>query len=169
MSAFRRAHHHVLALPLILWPFFLLLVPSCTNEKRLTADEKAGLEAIAFNRILLRNALEEGKSEDLAQFLSDSVVWMSGEFARVIKGRGAVQEAYRKYFLQNEIKISIQEAQVDFAGDKAFEWGSWQYATRQVSTGLAASPASTHYMIVWRPEAGGTWKIYRLIYSMVRD
>lgn len=151
------------------WLLVLFLNASCSNQKRLTADEKAGVEAIAFNRILLRKALEEGRSEDLGQFLSDSVVWMSGEFAQVIKGRKAVEEAYRKYFLQNEIKISIQEAQVDFAGDKAFEWGSWQYAARQVSTGLSTSPASTHYMIVWRPEAGGAWKIYRLIYSMVRD
>ena len=152
--------------------FFLHVVAgymAYSSAGRLSPDEKASLEMLDFNRLQLRTALENGAAEDLLPFLSDSVIWMSGEYPQVLKGKTKVVDTYRRFLLHHEVRMSFQVHKVDLAADCAIEWGSWDYALRQVSTGERTPPAPTHYLIVWERSDGGQWKISKLIYSVVRS
>jgi uncharacterized protein (TIGR02246 family) len=127
--------------------------PSATPDTR-AADE-------ATLRALIKEWSASAQAKDSAKFVGfyadDATVMLAN--APDVKGLPAIREALPAMMQDPAFALSFEPDNVVVArsGDLAYETGTYSMTT----TGADKKPAteSGHYVVVWRKQPGGTWKV----------
>lgn len=116
-------------------------------------------EELAALRSAFSAALVAGDGEAVAAMYTDDGVLLPP--GREVRGK----ERIGRYFTSGrdyvQVAHSMIPAEVHVDGGTAYEIGTWSSTTRR--EGQEAVTASERYLLVWRREPGGAW---RIVYDM---
>ena len=108
-------------------------------------------------------AMNSGKYGDVAVLYADDAIVLPPE-AAVVKGNAAIKEFWSGMaaFKPTDWKLATEEVEVH--GDVAIETGT--YSLKLTPPGAKEAIADNgKYMVVWKRQSDGSWKIYRDMYS----
>lgn len=131
------------------------------------ADRPADIKAIEKLRETDLKASKIGDTDTLLSLMSDDIVLIYPD-REPLKGIGEMRksmEAYRKELENIEIiQYSIVFEELLFAGDYAFEWGSYHHKYKIKNTKDELEEKGK-LMRILRREADGYWKVIRSIWN----
>ncbi len=126
-------------------------------------DPAAVRRAIDSANAALTDAFSKGDAMALAaHYESDGAIMMPNGPAW--KGRAAIEENGKGMFGEialSDMKLTTEDVVV--SGDLAVETGT--YALKVTEKGGKAVPDNGKYIVVWRRQADGSWKIHRDIWN----
>jgi len=76
----------------------------------------------------------------------------------ILKGRRAIEELYKQFFQMGMKDIAFTTIEVGGSGDTAYEIGKTK--VRIQPEGQAAMMDSTKYLVIWKRQADGAWKVH---------
>jgi uncharacterized protein (TIGR02246 family) len=82
----------------------------------------------------------------------------------IVKGRQAIEELYKKFFQMGMKEIVLTTIEVGGSGDTAYEIGKTK--VRIQPEDQAAMTDSTKYLVIWKRQAVGTWKVHVDIWNV---
>jgi uncharacterized protein (TIGR02246 family) len=82
----------------------------------------------------------------------------------IVKGRKAIEEFYKKLFQMGFKEGVLTTIEVGGSGDTAYEIGKSKILIQP--EGQAAIQDSTRYLVIWKHQADGTWKVHVDIWNM---
>ena len=82
----------------------------------------------------------------------------------IVKGRQAIEEFYKKLFQIGMKEGVLTTIEVGGNGDTAYEIGKSK--VRIQPEGQAAIQDSTRYLVIWKHQSDGTWKVHVDIWNM---
>jgi uncharacterized protein (TIGR02246 family) len=153
--------------------FLLFTVASCAAPAK--APEAAAATTTAVDPVVLKDAIQAREKEWSAAFLAGNAAGIaalytddgasiesSGEWSR---GRAGIAKQLQVQFdtLTPTAREDIAEEVIP-AGDYALEIGHYSYQGTG-KTSKAAHSASGRYMVLWRKDADGVWRLHRDIGS----
>jgi uncharacterized protein (TIGR02246 family) len=119
------------------------------------------LQTIEHQRQQWTAAVNARDVDRYLELLTEDIVWLPpGQPA--LSGRRAFESWVRPFFERFSYEFVITEAEVQLAGDWAVERGTFQTKMRAQDDGQSGDHAGT-YLVLWRREPGGTWRIERYI------
>jgi uncharacterized protein (TIGR02246 family) len=83
-----------------------------------------------------------------------TVVPPNGE---IVKGKQGIEELYKKFFQMGVKEIVMTIIEVGGSGDTAYELGKSK--VRVQPEGQAAMMDSTRYLVIWKRQVAGNWKV----------
>jgi uncharacterized protein (TIGR02246 family) len=110
-------------------------------------------------------AHEEGDAEALAALVTDqAVLWGPG--MDEVSGREGLRAAAEGMFSAMSISdFEIQSRELTVHGDIAYELAT--YSETVTYQGAEPSAVTGRYLIVWRKEADGAWRVHRNMFHFV--
>jgi uncharacterized protein (TIGR02246 family) len=107
-------------------------------------------------------AFNKGDHEAVAAHYTEDAAVLPPEAAR-IDGRLNIQKFWKGAIEAGLADLTLKAVEVEASGDWAFEVGELSFSAP--GTGSARSTASGKYIVVWKKEADGTWRLYRDIWN----
>lgn len=132
-----------------------LLVPRalCAQD-----DVAAVRRAIDAQNQAWAEATKAGDAAAIARIFADSGVELSLRAGKTWKGRAAIQELFTQMYQNpHATDAVVQTDQVILDGPTAIEYGHYRF-TYPPKDGQP-QVESGHYVVVWRRQADGTWRI----------
>ena len=137
---------------------------TAVNDSAATAtapvvDAAAVRAAIEQQNARMVDALQKGDTAAIGSlYTDDAVVMMAGQpawngRAEMMRNGGAMLQAV------TFSDVKFQTSSVDVAGDYAIETGTLQLTL--TPKGGKPAPDKGKYVVVWKKQADGTWKVYR--------
>lgn len=122
-------------------------------------DDMAGVRrAIDAQNLAWAEATKAGDAAAIARIFADSGVELSLRSGRTSKGRAAILEQFTQiYRSPHATDALVQTDQVILDGPTAIEYGHYRF-TYPPKDGQP-QVESGHYVVVWRKQADGTWRI----------
>lgn len=121
-------------------------------------DLAAARRAIDAQNQAWVEATKAGDAAAIARIFADSGVELSLRAAKTWKGRAAIQELFTQIYRNpHATEAVVQTDQVILDGPTAIEYGHYRFTyppkdgQPQVDSG--------HYVVVWRKQADGSWRI----------
>jgi uncharacterized protein (TIGR02246 family) len=121
-------------------------------------DMAAVRRAIDAQNQAWAEATKAGDAAAIARIFADSGVELSLRAGKTSKGRAAIQELFTQMYQNpHATEAVVQTDQVILDGPTAIEYGHYRFTyppkdgQPQVDSG--------HYVVVWRKQADGTWRI----------
>ncbi len=81
-----------------------------------------------------------------------------------IKGKQAIEEYYRTLFQMGMKDVVLTTIEVEGSGGTVYEIGKTR--VRIQPEGQEAIQDSSKYLVIWKHQADGTWKVYVDIWSL---
>ena len=132
-----------------------LLVP---RAMRAQDDLAAARRAIDAQNQAWAEATKAGDAAAIVRIFADSGVELSLRAGKTWKGRGAIQELFTQMYQNpHATDAVVQTDQVILDGPTAIEYGHYRF-TYPPKDGQP-QVESGHYVVVWRRQADGTWRI----------
>ena len=126
-----------------------------------------------FDAVQVRKSIEEANarySEAIRQGNLDGAVALYTDDATmvppdgdIVKGKQAIEELYKKFFQMGMKDIAFTTIEVGGSGDTAYEIGKTK--VRIQPEGQAAIIDSTKYLVIWKRQADGAWKVHADIWN----
>jgi uncharacterized protein (TIGR02246 family) len=121
-------------------------------------DMAAVRRAIDAQNQAWAEATKAGDAAAIARIFVDSGVELSLRSGRTWKGRAAILEQFRQIYQNpHATEAVVQTDQVILDGSTAIEYGHYRF-TYPPKDGQA-QVESGHYVVVWRKQTDGTWRI----------
>lgn len=145
---------------IILAGVLVLAIPSrVMGSDDPTAKAQAAIEkaTAAFEA-----AFEAGKPEALAMmYTEDAIVFPPA--AEMVKGREAIAALWKETMGSGVKKVDLVTLDVGVSGDLAHETGTVVLSI--TPEGKGSITVSAKYLVVWKRQADGSWKIHRDIWN----
>jgi uncharacterized protein (TIGR02246 family) len=81
----------------------------------------------------------------------------------ILRGKQAIEELYKKFLQMGMKDIAFTTIEVGGGGDTAYEIGKTK--VRIQPEGQAAILDSTKYLVIWKRQADGAWKVHADIWN----
>lgn len=121
-------------------------------------DVAAVRRAIDAQNQAWAEATKAGDAAAIARIFADSGVELSLRAGKTWKGRAAIQELFTQMYQNpHATDAVVQTDQVILDGPTAIEYGHYRF-TYPPKDGQP-QVESGHYVVVWRRQADGTWRI----------
>ena len=131
-----------------------------------TASTDAGAvrQAIDAANAKFVEAMKRGDTIAIAEnYTEDAIVMPQG--TESWRGREAIRKGFGGMLTQSTVKeFSMKTDDVTVAGDIAVESGTYE-ETAQAKSGGQETKDKGKYMVVWKRQADGSWKIVRDIFN----
>ncbi len=129
-----------------------VVVTACSRAPQKDPPEVRRAIAEANARIV--SAVHRGDADAVAnEFTTDAVMFPAG--AEPVRGREAIGRVFHSLIESARVTdLSITSVEVESSGDLAFETGM-----NSITAGGKTVPGK--YVVVWKRDPGGAWKIYR--------
>ena len=125
--------------------------------KNIVADEQETVRILAQISSQFSAAYVQGDIDKLISFYTDDAVIFPGN-SDLIKGK----EAIRKYWTQPPGRIvshhKITSVEIKIIGEFAYDYGYYEISGS--NNGEAWGPNYGKYLIVWKQEKDGSWKMH---------
>ena len=121
-----------------------------------------------FNVVQVRKSIEEADAKysqaiqqgnvagAVAAYTDDAT--MLPPDGQMIKGKQAIEELYRRFIQIGMKEVTLTTLEVGGNGDMAYEIGKTR--VRIQPEGQPGITDSTKYLVVWKRQADGTWKVH---------
>jgi uncharacterized protein (TIGR02246 family) len=108
-------------------------------------------------------AIREANVADVADVytVDATIIPPDGE---IVRGKSAIEEFYKKLFQIGMKEGVLTTIEVGGSGDTAYEIGKSKVLIQP--EGQAAIQDSTRYLVIWKHQADGTWKVHVDIWNM---
>lgn len=121
-------------------------------------DMAAVRRAIDAQNQAWAEATRAGDAAAISRIFADSGVELSLRAGKTWKGRAAIQELFTQMYQNpHATEAVVQTDQVILDGPTAIEYGHYRF-TYPPKDGQP-QVESGHYVVVWRKQADGTWRI----------
>ena len=121
-----------------------------------------------FDAVQVRKSIEEACAKYSAAIREGNVAGVVDAYTvdatlvppdgEILKGKQAIEELYRKFFQMGMKDIAFTTIEVGGSGDTAYEIGKTK--VRIQPEGQAAMMDSTKYLVIWKRQADGAWKVH---------
>lgn len=137
--------------------------PPATATLSSAADPAAVRQAIDSNNARFSAAMVKGDTSVLASIYAEDAVMM-GANEKAVRGRNEIAKSMAAMHAQMKLPAFELKAQdVIVSGDHAIETGT--YSMTMQPTGAKAITDVGKYLVVWKHQPDGSWKIIRDIYN----
>jgi uncharacterized protein (TIGR02246 family) len=108
-------------------------------------------------------AIQEGNLAGVVAGYTDDATMVppNGE---LIKGKQAIEEYYRTLFQMGMKEVVLTTIEVEGSGGTVYEIGKTKVRIRP--EGQEAIQDSSKYLVIWKRQADGTWKVHVDIWSL---
>lgn len=123
------------------------------------AEARAAIEAAnaKFSSVFAR-----GDASALAEmYTPDAILFPPGE--NMLQGNVPIGQFWKKSHDGGVASVKLTTTDVERAGDAAWETGKVELVLR--AEGKPDSSASAKYLVVWKQQADGSWKLHRDIWN----
>ena len=127
-----------------------------------------------FDVVLVRKSIDEACAKYSAAIREGNVAGIADVYTvdatlvppdgEILKGKQAIEELYKKFFQMGMKDIAFTTIEVGGSGDTAYEIGKTK--VRIQPEGQAAIRDSTKYLVIWKRQADGTWKVHVDIWNV---
>jgi uncharacterized protein (TIGR02246 family) len=128
---------------------------SCTRPE--TFDVAQVKKSIEAEIAKYSEAIREGKVADVSDVYTDDATMLPPD-GEMIKGKQAIEELYKKLLQMGMKEIVLTTIELGGSGDTAYEIGKTN--VRIQPEGQAAVIDSTKYLVIWKRQSTGTWKVH---------
>lgn len=139
---------------------FMFLQFSCTAPQ--TFNEAQVLQAIQEEISSYSNALREGDLPRVLDSYMDEAVVIPPD-GDMIRGKKAIGEMYQALWQLGMKEVTLTTIEIGGCGDIAYEIGRTKVQIQP--EGMKAMSDSTKYLVVWKRQPDGKWKVYADIYN----
>jgi len=108
-------------------------------------------------------AIREGNLAGVVAVYTDDATMVPPD-GEIVKGKQEIEELYRKIFQMGVKEIVLSTIEVGGSGDTAYEIGKTK--VRIQPEGQAAMIDSTKYLVIWKRQADGIWKVHVDIWNV---
>jgi uncharacterized protein (TIGR02246 family) len=144
---------HIVAVVLVAG--FSLAQLSCARPQTFDATEvKKSIEA---ENAKYSQAIREGNVAGALAAYTDDAMALPPD-GQMIKGKQAIEELYKRFFQIGMKEVTLITLEVGGSGDVAYEIGKTK--VRIQPEGQTATTDSTKYLVIWKRQADGTWKVH---------
>jgi len=139
---------------------FLLAQLSCSSSE--TFDVIKVQKSIEESSAKYSQAIREGNLAGVVDGYTVDATMIPPD-GEIVKGKQAIEEMYTKLFQMGMKDITFTTIEVGGSGDTAYEIGKTK--VRIQPEGQAAMIDSTKYLVIWKRQADGTWKVHADIWN----
>ena len=143
----------------LIGPYFLFIASlglfSCVRPEPFdVAQTKKSIE-VEISKY--SKAIQEGNVAGVvAAYTDDAVLLPPG--GEMIRGKQAIEELYTKFLQTGMKEVALTTIEVGGSGDTAYEIGKTK--VRIQPEGQEVITDSTKYLVVWKRQVNGTWKVH---------
>jgi uncharacterized protein (TIGR02246 family) len=134
------------------------------TQEKAAVDVAAVRQAIEATNARLIADFKEGDAAGVAShYTADGVIMAPS--APAMRGPAAITSGLGELFKQitvTNFQLAVEEVSV--TGDVAVETGTWQM-TVQPKAGGPPAPDNGKYIVVWKQQSDGSWKLHRDIWN----
>ena len=128
---------------------------SCTRPQTFNVMEvKKSIEA---ENAKYSEAIREGNVAGALAAYTDDATALPPD-GQMIKGKQAIEEMYKRYIQIGMKEVTLITLEVGGSGGVAYEIGKTK--VRIQPEGQPAMTDSTKYLVIWKRQADGTWKVH---------
>jgi len=137
---------------------------SSSSDIRGRAD--GDVEAISQARETLFGAFNATDLDNFMAAIADDVVFMTHGGPPSIVGKRAVRSSYKEFFERGPFipNVTFSSDEVVLSGDWAFNRGTW-VIIRTYKRSVRRERLESSYVMIWRRQPEGMWKLARLIWN----
>ena len=149
-----------LAFGTCLCAFGLLALTAITRA----SEDPAAVARAAIEKVnaAFEAEFEAGKPEALAaMYTEDAIAFPPG--AEMVKGRQSIAQLWKETMGSGVKKIDLMTLDIGVSGDVAHETGTVQLTITPEGKGSITGLAK--YLVVWKRQPDGSWKIHRDIWN----
>ena len=151
--------------PLIIVMFLLgtsLVQLSCSRHETFdTAQIRKSIEEVNAK---YSEAIKEGNLAGAVAGYTDDATMVPPD-GGLIKGRKAIEEYYRTLFQMGMKEVVLTTVEVEGSGGTVYEIGKTR--VRIQPEGQQAIQDSSKYLVIWKRQADGTWKVHVDIWNLI--
>lgn len=138
----------------LLLSYFLL---SCTTPSIEKTDPEVAKKAIqAANREYMQAYEKSEAARIAALFAEDGVVLQAN--IEPIRGKSLIERQFINLFDQSRFTdVRFKTTSIEVGQDMASEYGTYSFSVQPL--GLTPAAVSGSYLVVWKKQNDGTWKI----------
>jgi uncharacterized protein (TIGR02246 family) len=127
----------------------LMSLPAAAEDVRAVIDKSNAAWTTAFNA---------GDAAGIAALYSETAMLLPPD-ATQIQGRPAIQDTFQAWIDGGLKDIVFETVEVEASGDLAYEIGL--YLVKVPAENDQMITATGNFLIVWKKEADGVWRMYR--------
>jgi uncharacterized protein (TIGR02246 family) len=144
---------HIVAVVLVAG--FSLAQLSCARPQTFDATEvKKSIEA---ENAKYSQAIREGNVTGALAAYTDDATALPPD-GQMIRGKQAIEEMYKRFLQIGMKEVTLITLEVGGSGDVAYEIGKTK--VRIQPEGQPSMTDSTKYLVIWKRQADGTWKVH---------
>ncbi len=133
-------------------------------SKERTGGVREARAAIEAANAKFSEALERGDAKALAAMYTPDAIVFPPE-SEMVKGREAIEEFWKATRASGVKSASLTTLDVGWSGDIAYETG--KVALTVQPEGKEPTTVAAKYVVVWKRQADGSWKLHRDIWNSV--
>jgi uncharacterized protein (TIGR02246 family) len=140
----------------------IALLPACTSPPAPEPDPRQAIDAA---QAAFWEAHEQGDAQTLANLVTDeALLWGPG--MDEVSGREAIQAAAEGMFAAMDISdFEVESRELTVHGDAAYELAT--YSETLTYEGAEPSTVRARYLIVWKRDADGGWRVHRNMFHFI--
>jgi len=108
-------------------------------------------------------AIQEGNLAGVVAGYADDATMIPPD-GELIKGKQAIEEYYRTLFQMGMKEVVLTTIEVEGSGGTVYEIGKTR--VRIQPEGQEAIQDSSKYLVIWKRQADGTWKVHADIWNL---
>ena len=139
-----------------------LLIVIATVVMLNPAHAQTPREAIEASLVKFAEAFNTGDDAGVASHYSEDAAVFPPDSPRV-DGRANIQKFWKGAMDAGLKDLTLKAVEVEDAGEWAYEVGEVTYTAP--GTGDARTKATGKYIVVWKKDTDGTWRLYRDIWN----
>jgi uncharacterized protein (TIGR02246 family) len=153
----------------------LVFAVGCAGSESPPADDAASQDKASVDVATVRQAIEATNARFIADFKAGNAAALSTHYtpdaivmapsAPAMRGTEAITTGIGDFFKQlNVPDFTLTTEDVVVAGDLAIETGAWTMSV-QPKAGGPAAPDKGKYIVIWKQQPDGSWKLHRDIWN----
>jgi uncharacterized protein (TIGR02246 family) len=134
-----------------------------------TASVFAGADEAAIEKVRVKfnEAFNKGDAKAMGALLDRDAVWMPPTGEQAISGADKVVALYKAFFEKTRSEFELKPGTIQVSGQWAFLNGPWQRKDTGKPSGIISEHGG-YYLLVFKKQVNGNWKIARDIWNDVR-
>ena len=124
-------------------------------------DDETAIDSV---RLAFNAAYNAGDARAMAALLDPDAVWMPPTGEKAIVGADRIAARYEAFFGKTSSTFELKAGTIELSGGYAYLSGEWQRSDT-AGTGSAPTPHGGFYLMVFKKQPDGSWKIARDIWN----